>query len=70
MSSNPFVWILFICTKSLAELNHLLQDAILDIHPPYIYAGYVASAIGFRLCLFRIMNVIFALYLLADAKGG
>nr|YP_010881149.1 cytochrome c biogenesis factor N [Pallavicinia lyellii]WIA66651.1 cytochrome c biogenesis factor N [Pallavicinia lyellii] len=55
-SSNPFVRISFVCTKSLAELNPVLQDPILAIHPPCIYAGYVASAIGFCLCLSGIMN--------------
>jgi len=68
-SSNPFVRISFICTKSLAELNLVLQDPILAIHPPCIYAGYVTSAIGFRLCLSRIMNAIFALYLLMQKEG-
>nr|BDZ75583.1 cytochrome c biogenesis factor N [Timmiella anomala] len=62
-SSNPFVRISFVCTKSLAELNPVLQDPILAIHPPCIYAGYVASAIGFCLCLTKIMNGISALYL-------
>nr|YP_009675909.1 cytochrome c biogenesis factor N [Riccia fluitans]QDE12677.1 cytochrome c biogenesis factor N [Riccia fluitans]WKW95166.1 cytochrome c biogenesis factor N [Riccia fluitans] len=55
-SSNPFVRISFVCTKSLAELNPVLQDPILAIHPPCIYAGYVASAIGFCLCLSKIIN--------------
>jgi cytochrome c biogenesis factor len=68
-SSNPFVRISFICTKSLAELNIVLQDLILAIHPPCIYVGYVANAIGFHLCLSRIMNVIFALYLLMQKEG-
>jgi hypothetical protein len=62
-SSNPFVRISFVCTKSLAELNPVLQDPILAIHPPCIYAGYVASAIGFCSCPFKIMNGIFAPYL-------
>nr|BDZ75705.1 cytochrome c biogenesis factor N [Fissidens protonematicola] len=62
-SSNSFVRISFVCTKSLAELNPVLQDPILAIHPPCIYAGYVASAIGFCLCLTKIMNAISALYL-------
>ena len=62
-SSNPFVRISFVCTKSLAESNPVSQDPILAIHPPCIYAGYVASAIGFCLCPSKIMNGIFALYL-------
>nr|QIA60848.1 cytochrome c biogenesis factor N [Makinoa crispata] len=55
-SSNPFVRISFVCTESLAESNPVSQDPILAIHPPCIYAGYVASAIGFCLCLSGIMN--------------
>nr|YP_010881108.1 cytochrome c biogenesis factor N [Moerckia flotoviana]WIA66610.1 cytochrome c biogenesis factor N [Moerckia flotoviana] len=55
-SPNPFVRISFVCTKSLAESNPVLQDPIPAIHPPCIYAGYVASAIGFCLCLSGIMN--------------
>ena len=55
-SSNPFVRISFVRTKSLAELNPVLQDPILAIHPPCIYAGYVASAIGFCLCLSGMIN--------------
>jgi hypothetical protein len=35
----------------MAELNPVLQDPILAIHPPLIYAGYVASAIVFAICL-------------------
>nr|YP_009277456.1 cytochrome c biogenesis FN [Psilotum nudum]AOH05926.1 cytochrome c biogenesis FN [Psilotum nudum] len=62
-SSNPFVRISFVCTKSLAESNPVSQDPISAIHPPRIYAGYVASAIGFCLCMCRIMNGIPALYL-------
>nr|WIA66815.1 cytochrome c biogenesis factor N [Pellia epiphylla] len=50
-SSNPFVRISFVRTKSLAESNPVSQDPILAIHPPCIYAGYVASAIGFCLCI-------------------
>nr|WIA66445.1 cytochrome c biogenesis factor N [Apopellia endiviifolia]WIA66486.1 cytochrome c biogenesis factor N [Apopellia endiviifolia]WIA66527.1 cytochrome c biogenesis factor N [Apopellia endiviifolia]WIA66568.1 cytochrome c biogenesis factor N [Apopellia endiviifolia] len=52
-SSNPFVRISFVRTKSLAESNPVSQDPISAIHPPCIYAGYVASAIGFCLCLSR-----------------
>nr|YP_009047458.1 cytochrome c biogenesis factor N [Buxbaumia aphylla]AGN74249.1 cytochrome c biogenesis factor N [Buxbaumia aphylla]AHI16003.1 cytochrome c biogenesis factor N [Buxbaumia aphylla] len=72
VSSNPFVRISFVCTKSLAELNPVLQDPILAIHPPCIYAGYVASAIAFCLCLSKIMNAIPALYLpkQRDSKAG
>jgi cytochrome c biogenesis factor len=44
---------------SLAELNPILQDPVLAIHPPCIYAGYVASAIAFSLCMstFRLEQI-------------
>jgi hypothetical protein len=68
-SSNPFVRISFVCTKSLVELNAILQDPILAIHPPCIYVGYAASAIGFCLCLTKIMNGISVLYLLMQRES-
>jgi cytochrome c biogenesis factor len=49
-SFDPFVRNFFVCTKSLAKSNHVSQDPILAIHPPCIYAGDVASAMGFGLC--------------------
>ena len=36
-SSNPFVRNSFVRTEPLAELNLVLQDPILVIHPPHIY---------------------------------
>lgn len=61
-SSDPFLLNFFVCTEPLAELNPLLQDPILAIHPPCIYAGNVASAIGFGLCRSKMMNGIVALH--------
>nr|QIA60145.1 cytochrome c biogenesis factor N [Haplomitrium mnioides]QIA60187.1 cytochrome c biogenesis factor N [Haplomitrium mnioides] len=55
-SSNPSVRISFVCTKSLVESNPVSQDPISAIHPPRIYAGYVASTIGFCLCLSGIIK--------------
>nr|YP_010736360.1 cytochrome c biogenesis CcmF N-terminal-like protein [Zygnema circumcarinatum]WEL36333.1 cytochrome c biogenesis CcmF N-terminal-like protein [Zygnema circumcarinatum] len=57
ITSNPFLKIPFLCVNSVAELNPVLQDPILAIHPPCIYAGYVASAIGFSLCLSKCIPV-------------
>jgi hypothetical protein len=52
-TSNPFIKIVSApCIVSLAELNPILQDPVLAIHPPCIYTGYVASAIAFSLSLF------------------
>ena len=55
-TSNPFLKILFPSIYSIAELNPVLQDPVLAIHPPCIYLGYVASAISFSLCLAIIRN--------------
>jgi cytochrome c biogenesis factor len=57
-TSNPFLKIPFLCVNSVAELNPVLQDPILAIHPPCIYAGYVASAIGFSICLSKCMQAV------------
>ena len=51
MTSNPFLKTPFLCINSVTELNPVLQDPVLAIHPPCIYAGYVASAIGFSIAL-------------------
>ena len=50
-TSNPYLRLFLISPEAMAELNPVLQDPILAIHPPLIYAGYVASAIGFAVCL-------------------
>eukprot|EP01018_Ginkgo_biloba_P002270 Gb_30752 [translate_table: standard] len=61
-SSNPFARNLFVRTEPLVESNPVLQDPILAIHPPRIYAGDVASVMGFGLCRSKMMNGIVALY--------
>nr|YP_006280920.1 cytochrome c biogenesis FN [Spirodela polyrhiza]AFI54930.1 cytochrome c biogenesis FN [Spirodela polyrhiza] len=61
-SSDPFVRNFFVRTEPLAELNPVPQDPISAIHPPRIYAGDVASAIGFGLCRSKMMNGIVALH--------
>jgi cytochrome c-type biogenesis protein CcmF len=40
----------FVCFNSIAELNPVLQDPVLAIHPPCIYSGYAASAVCFCVC--------------------
>eukprot|EP01018_Ginkgo_biloba_P040801 Gb_21122 [translate_table: standard] len=61
-SSNPSARNLFVRTEPLAESNPVPQDPILAIHPPRIYAGDVASAMGFGLYRSKMMNRIVALY--------
>nr|KAJ0204975.1 hypothetical protein LSAT_V11C500234950 [Lactuca sativa] len=60
-SSDPFVRNFFVRTEPLAESNPVPQDPISAIHPPCIYAGDVASAMGFGLCRSKMMNGIVAL---------
>lgn len=43
-SSNPFLKV-FIPFENGAELNPVLQDPVLAIHPPLIYLGYLGSII-------------------------
>nr|AUD39190.1 cytochrome c maturase subunit Fn [Craterispermum sp. 1 Eriksson et al. 999] len=59
-SSDPFVRNFFVRTEPLAESNPVPQDPISAIHPPCIYAGDVASAMGFGLCRSKMMNGIVA----------
>ncbi|KAJ0500931.1 putative cytochrome c assembly protein [Helianthus annuus] len=61
-SSDPFVRNFFVRTEPLVESNPVPQDPISAIHPPCIYAGDVASAMGFGLCRSKMMNGIVALH--------
>nr|ULQ69253.1 cytochrome c biogenesis protein ccmFN [Ecdeiocolea monostachya] len=61
-SSDPFVRNFFVRTEPLAESNPVPQDPISAIHPPCIYAGDVASAMGFGLCRSKMMKGIVALH--------
>lgn len=61
-SPDPFLRNFFVRTEPLAESNPVPQDPISAIHPPCIYAGDVASAIGFGLCRSKILNGIVALH--------
>lgn len=69
-SSDPFVRNFFVRTEPLAESNPVPQDPILAIHPPCIYAGDVASAMGFGLCRSKMMNGIVALHSLPMRKNA
>lgn len=71
-SSDPFVRNFFVRTEPLAESNPVPQDhdPISAIHPPCIYAGDVASAMGFGLCRSKMMNRIVALDKTMQKKGS
>eukprot|EP01018_Ginkgo_biloba_P040904 Gb_33989 [translate_table: standard] len=60
---TPFYEPLFLRERSWEETRLFAgDDPILAIHPPRIYAGDVASAMGFGLCRSKMMNGIVALY--------
>ena len=46
-TSNPFVTILPIPPLNGADINPVLQDPALAIHPPTLYLGYVGFVIPF-----------------------
>jgi len=45
-TSNPFIFINVYAING-SELNPVLQDIALAIHPPLIYLGYVSTSIGY-----------------------
>ena len=50
-TSNPFETILPIAPSNGADINPVLQDPALAIHPPILYLGYVGSSIIFSSAL-------------------
>ena len=47
VTSNPFITILPIAPLNGADINPVLQDPALAIHPPTLYLGYVGFVIPF-----------------------
>nr|WOH22558.1 cytochrome c biogenesis FN [Gastrodia javanica] len=68
-SSDPFVRNFFVRTEPLAESNPVPQDQLSAIHPPRIYAGDVASAMGFGLCRSKMIQSLVALHSPPMRKG-
>lgn len=50
-SSNPFLRIMFDAPLDGADLNPLLQDFGMIIHPPILYMGYVGTVVGFAFAI-------------------
>ncbi len=50
-TSNPFLRLLPTPPSDGADLNPLLQDFGLSIHPPLLYVGYVGYVVGFAFSL-------------------
>ncbi len=55
-TSNPFMRLLPLTPADGADLNPLLQDFGLIVHPPLLYAGYVGLAIPFALAVAALME--------------
>ena len=54
-TSNPFIQLDFLPSEGF-ELNPILQDPGLAIHPPLIYLGYIGSTVGFCFALVYLAN--------------
>ena len=56
LTSNPFVTILPIAPENGADINPILQDPALAIHPPTLYLGYVGFVIPFACAISFLIN--------------
>ena len=56
ITSNPFITILPIAPLNGADINPVLQDPALAIHPPTLYLGYVGFVIPFACSLAFLIN--------------
>ena len=55
-TSNPFETILPIAPINGADINPVLQDPALVIHPPFLYLGYVGFVIAFANAISFLIN--------------
>ncbi len=62
LTSNPFERLLPAAADG-ADLNPLLQDPGLAIHPPILYIGYVGFSVAFAFAIAASMNARIELYL-------
>ena len=56
LTSNPFLTILPIAPENGADINPVLQDPALAIHPPILYLGYVGFVIAFAHAIAFLVN--------------
>ncbi len=56
LTSNPFTTILPISPENGADINPVLQDPALAIHPPTLYLGYVGFVIPFACAISFLIN--------------
>ena len=56
LTSNPFETILPVAPIDGADINPVLQDPALAIHPPTLYLGYVGFVIAFANAISFLLN--------------
>ena len=56
LTSNPFARLLPMTPQDGADLNPLLQDPGLIIHPPLLYTGYVGFSVAFAFAIAALMG--------------
>ena len=56
VTSNPFATILPVAPQNGADINPVLQDPALAIHPPTLYLGYVGFVIPFACAISFLIN--------------
>ena len=69
LTSNPFERILPFGVLEGADINPVLQDPALAIHPPMLYLGYVGFAISFSFITAYLLNGNFELQWEQDIKN-
>ncbi len=69
LTSNPFERILPFGVLEGADINPVLQDLALAIHPPMLYLGYVGFAISFSFITAYLLNGNFELQWEKDIKN-
>ena len=69
LTSNPFERILPFGVLEGADINPVLQDPALAIHPPMLYLGYVGFAISFSFITAYLLNGNFELQWEKDIKN-
>ena len=56
LTSNPFVRLLPLAPADGADLNPLLQDFGLIVHPPMLYTGYVGFSVAFAFAVAGLLS--------------
>ena len=68
-TSNPFLRLIPMTPADGADLNPLLQDFGLIVHPPLLYVGYVGLAVPFAFAVADPANAMAAAFLIFSFVG-